>query len=357
LVWDVIDNKRGILSVDAMSDERFAGSETVHKLEIRSVLCAPIMANEKVLGVIHLDGSNPRKPFAKDDMALLVGIAGQAGLAIANARFHSQLVSQELMQQDLALARKIQARFLPTDPPQMPGWEFWDEYEAALEVGGDYYDFVDLPDGRMAVAVGDVSGKGVSGALYMAKLSSDVRYMAASHTEPSEIIRKVNANIARDIEEGMFVTLLFLVLDPRTGDLEVVNAGHGAPLLRSAKGELSTLEVPRNMPLGVMEETRFDNAKFRLNGGDVVIAYTDGVTEAMNEKKEEFGMDRFYQVIISAPGSPGAVGEAVLTAVRNFAGDAPQSDDLTMIAFGPLQDGESVPLDRRRTAHDAPSAM
>ena len=171
LVRDAIDNRRGILSADATGDERYAKTKTVLQLKLRSVICVPMIARGDVFGIIHLDGAE--KNFVKDDIAILIGIARQAAVSLSNARTHARLLKQRLTNEDLSLARKIQSHFLPHQLPQAPGYAFCDFYRSALDIGGDYYDFLSLPESHMGIAVGDVSGKGVSAALCMAKLSSE----------------------------------------------------------------------------------------------------------------------------------------------------------------------------------------
>jgi serine phosphatase RsbU (regulator of sigma subunit) len=333
LINDVVENRRAILSADAVKDDRFSPSATMMALGLKSVICAPVIARDKVLGVIHLDTSEATRPLMPDDLTAVLGIASQAGLAIANARTHSKLVSQELVKQDLALAQKIQVRFLPKHPPQIAGWKFWHEYEAAFEVGGDYFGYATLDDGRPIVVIGDVSGKGVSGALYMARISSDVRYEAAVATSPQVVVRRVNEALTRDIEEGMFVTLVAIAIDTATGELEVINAGHSAPLVRQSNGEIVELEIPQNMPLGVDPDTEFESFKCFLDPGETVVLYTDGVTEAMNSRKEEFGKERLFEAMSGAEGDASAVGERIETDVRAFLEELPQNDDLTLVCF------------------------
>jgi serine phosphatase RsbU (regulator of sigma subunit) len=333
LVSDVLENRRAILSADAIKDDRFSASATMMALGLKSVICAPVLAREKVIGVIHLDTSDTTRPLMPDDLTAVLGIASQAGLAIANARTHSKLVSQELVRQDLALAQKIQVRFLPESTPVITGWDFWHEYEAAFEVGGDYFGYAMLDDGRPLVVVGDVSGKGVSCALYMARLSSDVRYEAAVATDPFVVVRRVNEALTRDIEEGMFVTLIAVAIDTETGELEIINAGHSAPLVRQADGGIVELEVPQNMPLGVDPDLHFERYKCILDPGETVVLFTDGVTEAMNSRKEEFGKERLHASMTNAAGNATAVGEQVEADVRAFLEELPQNDDLTLVCF------------------------
>lgn len=335
LIRDAVENRRGILSADASQDERFAMKRTIQTLKIRSVICVPMIANADVIGVIHLDGgAEASEPFDKDDMALLLGIAGQASLAISNARLHQRMLNQQLVEQDLMLAKRIQMRFLPSEVPAIEGYDFHDDYVAALEVGGDYYDYIELSPRHLGIAVGDVSGKGVSAALYMAKLSSDVRYHAAGQTDPAEILSRVNRALARDLEEGMFVTLAFLLLDVETHKLSVASAGHPAPYVRRVDGNVIPLPVPRNPPVGASAKSVFTQLPFQLEPGDSIIIFTDGVTEAMNAARQQFGDQRLIGAIRESDGTSSGIITSILKSVKDFAGNHPQSDDITLVCLG-----------------------
>jgi phosphoserine phosphatase RsbU/P len=335
LVRDVVENRRGILSIDAMQDDRFASHATVHQLEIRSVVCVPMIARDELLGVLHVDGGSAAQPFSRDDMALMMGVAVQAALAISNARMHESIVKHQLLEQDLELARKIQARFLPHETPEVGGFSFRTEYVSALEVGGDYFDFIPLPGGSLGIAAGDVSGKGVSAALYMAKLSSEMRYHAAAISSPGEILERVNRALMRDFEDGMFATLVILALDPARRRVTVASAGHLDPLVRSAAGGVRKISLTRGAPLGVVDGALFAEHNVDLAAGDVVVLYTDGVTEATNPKDELLGDDRLESLVARAGSTADEVCEAILSGVRRFLDGAVQNDDITIVCFGP----------------------
>lgn len=336
LVRDVITNGRGVLSVDAQMDGRFVVNKSIQLIGVRSVVCVPMIARDEIYGILTLDSTAAAGAFDPDDMALLLGIGGQAALSLANARLHSRLVRQELMEQDLALAKKIQARFLPKKPPEVAGYDFRSYYSSALEVGGDYYDFLELPESLWGIAVGDVSGKGVSAALYMVKLSSEIRYRSAGQSEPAKILERVNASIARDSEEGMFVTAILLVLDPSTNRLRVASAGHMLPLVRRADGTVIALSSPRNTPLGALAGASFEQSAFELRTGDAVLVYTDGVSEAADHEDHFFGEERLLLAMRRSDGTPEGILTEVLSAVKGFLGRQPQNDDITLVCFGPV---------------------
>jgi sigma-B regulation protein RsbU (phosphoserine phosphatase) len=334
IVRDVIESRRGVLSIDALFDERFPQSESIQLLGIRSVVCVPMLAQDEILGIVTLYSKDAAHSFDREDMALLLAIAGQAGVALSRARLHARVLSQELLERDLALARRIQARFLPKEVPEVPGWSFCDHYAPALEVGGDYFDFLELPPPLVGIAVGDVSGKGVSAALVMAKLGSEVRYHSVGRTDPGEILTRVNRALSADLEDGVFVTGALLAVDMERGEARLTSAGHPAPLLRRARGAVEPAPVPSGVPIGVAGTTIFGTTAFRLDPGDIAVLYTDGVTEAADKSGALFGDDRFRRAIAAADGTPAGVLKSVLDAVARFAGDEPQSDDITLVAFG-----------------------
>jgi phosphoserine phosphatase RsbU/P len=196
----------------------------------------PILTAEETFGLMQLDSQRAGQPFDEGDMALLMGIAQQIAISLARARLHARLVKQELLQHDLALAGKLQQRFLPRSLPEVPGYAFSATCNPALEVGGDFYAWLELADGRVGVAVGDVSGKGVSAALCMARAMSELRHRAAAEAEPERILEQVNRVLCEDLEEGMFVTVALLSIDPTSGDIRFARAGHPAPVVRDRAG-------------------------------------------------------------------------------------------------------------------------
>lgn len=342
LVWDVIKNRRGIVSADARLDERLASIESIIGVGLRAILCVPMIADDEVQGVIALDSLTSSGAFGRHELALLVGIAAQAALSLAKARLHKKLLARELMERDLELAAKIQSRFLPHRGPEHLGWSFQAFYRAALEVGGDYYDFLDLPGDKVGVAIGDVSGKGISAALCMVRLSAEVKYQAAGAHDPADVLKAVNRVLYREFEDGMFVTSILLVIDTDTNELNVASAGHMPPLVRHADGTVVEVAITRTPPLGVTEGAVFRSSPFSLEAGDTVILYTDGISEATAAGGELFGMERLVDAIGRAEPTPKSVLASILTAVRDFTGGEEQSDDITLVCVGPTGDMSRV---------------
>jgi phosphoserine phosphatase RsbU/P len=333
LASEVAATRSAVLSADVSGDERFDPQHTVVRYGLRTVMCAPMICENTVLGLIQLDSSNPDTQFSKADMALFLGIAGQAALAFGKAKLHQQLVTQMLFQKDLQMAERIQHSFLPKASPQMQGYRFAESYSAARHIGGDYYDFVHISDNALGIAVGDVSGKGVAAALYMAKLSSEMRFHARGCLSAGAILTALNRSLAEEMESGMFVTLALLVLEPKKRKLTLASAGHLPPFLRAGDGSVSELKAQGDIPLGVFEDHQYADTELLLKEGDCVLLYTDGVTEAMNKDGAMFGGRRLKQVIASGGKTPGDILAAVNRAVAEHAAGFPPSDDLAMVCL------------------------
>src|SRR5205807_9432155 len=230
------DTGQAILSEDASSDAQFDMSQSIADCKIRSMVVAPLVsrAGAPAIGVIQLDTQDRFKKFTQDDLRLLMAVAAQAGVAIENARMHESLVTRAELERDLELAQRVQKSFLPKKFPQAPGYEFFAHYESAQEVGGDYYDFIPLPNNRLGVMIGDVAGKGVPAALLMAKVSSDARFCALTEPTLSDAVGKLNDHMQEAGLLDRFVTFSGCVVDLGKHTVSVVNAGHQPPLIYRA---------------------------------------------------------------------------------------------------------------------------
>lgn len=340
IVRKTLDEAKAFLSDDASRDDRIQLSQSVVDFRIRSVMCAPLCrADGKAFGVIQLDTQDRSKKFTQEDLKLLCGVANQAAISMENARLLDETVRQERVQRDLLLAKKVQESFLPKQPPQLPGYEFWGHYAAAREVGGDYYGFIPLPDGRMVAAVGDVAGKGVSASLLMAKLSSDVRFSMLAEPDPSRAIARLN-NLLYEFTSPMdrFVTLAALVLDPKSHAVTMVSGGQGSPLLWNPSRAEFSEPLPDDVggpPLGMIADLSFASFQITLQPGESLILFSDGITESMSVKNEEFKLDGVKKVVRGVgQGSPKQIGERVIEAVRQHAAGRDPHDDITLLVMG-----------------------
>ncbi len=336
IVRQALETKKAILSADAATDARFSEAQSIADFQIRSLICAPMISSDgEPLGVIQIDTNNQRSRFTDLDLQILAGVASQASIAMDNARMHEEAIKQRALQRDLELARQMQHALLPKNSPQVSGYHFFEFYEAANQVGGDYYDYVSLPDDRFAAVVGDVAGKGVSAAILMAKLSSDVRFWLAREPNAAKALGQINAAFSQHGWDDRFVTMVVAVVDPRSNQLTLVNAGHMPPLLRSSAGKV--LEVggeEAGLPLGVMDDCEYEAYEQELQPGDFVTIFTDGFSEAMNSARDLYGMERLTAVVGDRQIGSQELGQHVLANVREFAGDYPQSDDMCLVCFG-----------------------
>jgi sigma-B regulation protein RsbU (phosphoserine phosphatase) len=347
IVKKTIDQMRSIVFEDASSDASLGPAASIADFKIRSVMCVPLATSDgKALGAIQLDTLDKTKKFVDDDLNLLTIVANLASVAIEKARMHEAILSSEKEKKEIELARTVQLGFLPQTLPEVPGYEFYSHYSPAQTVGGDYYDFLTLPDGRVAVVLGDVAGKGVPAALLVAKLSSEVRFCLVTESDPAKAISKLNDQMIRGGLQDRFVTLVAMILDPAEHRLTVVNAGHFLPkLYHGGRGLLAdaVADERTGLPIGVVPEYSYEAETVLLNPGDTVSVYTDGVTDALNAKDQMFGpeaVDRYLSPddagLVDA-GRPKRVGERLVNAVRKHADGRPQNDDIAVVCFGRLE--------------------
>jgi sigma-B regulation protein RsbU (phosphoserine phosphatase) len=333
---EALHSKEAILSADAANDARFDSSQSIADLQIRSVMCAPLIDGEgTALGVIQLDTMDQRHRFQKDDLDVLASIASQAATAIDNAQLHEASLQQQAVAQDLAMAHKVQRGLLPSAPPRVTGYHFFDFYESAYQVGGDYYDYIELADGRVAVVIGDVTGHGVPAALVMAKLSGEVRFDLASAPTAAAALNRINASFCRSGWEDRFVTFVIVIIDPQKHEITIANAGHMTPLVRSPSGTVESIgEEEAGLPLGVVADYEYTQVTRSLDAGDVVTLYTDGISEAMNEAGDLYTIERLTQQLRSPVKNVAGLGRHILEDVKRFVGTRAQNDDMCLASFG-----------------------
>ena len=358
----VMTEGKAVLISDT-EDSGEAASESMVDLKMRSIMCAPLIgSSEKPFGLLHLDTQNPGKPFTADDLDILVNISNLVGQAIGHAHLHETALQFDRRERDLETARQVQQHFLPRERPDVTGYELFDYYKPAEAVGGDYFGYTALPDGQLAIAVGDVAGHGVPAALLMARLCSEARYSLVTQLLPSDAVQSLNHELSKR-GFSYFITFSLCVLDPVRHELTIVNAGHMAPLVRRARtGIVEALGLDATgPPLGIDPTLEFQQAKANLEPGDVVMMYTDGVSEAPNLSGGRYGIDRIKHVLASAKDArdlmerilsdvrafsftraediTGAfVVEQLIGGSRAFTQPAPQEDDVCIVAFARRQD-------------------
>ena len=336
IVNEVLSTKQAVLSADAASDSRFAMSESIADFRIRSFMCAPLITSDgEAIGLMQIDTHDHRSRFQEDDLEVLASVALQAAFAVENAKLHEQALSQQALERDLALAHKVQQGFLPKAPPQIAGYQFFDYYEPANQVGGDFFDYVILPDNRLAVIVADVAGKGVSAALLMAKVTSDARYWLVGERNPAVAITKLSQAFINSGWSDRFVTFLLAVVDIRTHQVTLVNAGHMPPILRHADGRVEEVgDDAAGLPIGVDEDWEYEEFQLELQPGYTLTAFTDGFSEASNDREEFFGSERLLELAAQPASDVAELGNNILADVQKFVGGYKQSDDMCLLCFG-----------------------
>ncbi len=334
ILKQVMEEKEAIISLDAGSDERFQMSQSVTDFRIRSMIVAPLLNTEgEALGAIQIDTIQHKGRFEQKDLEVLAAVANQAGIAIENAQLHEQMVQQRLVEQDLEMARQVQRAFLPEDTPATDQYSFYQYYNPASEIGGDYFDYISLEDDRLAVVVADVVGHGVAAAMFMAKLSAETRFAFASEDNPAMAMNLLNQRLTA-LRVERFVTMLVIVLEQSSGHATIVNAGHMPPIRRNRDGEISEpgAEVS-GPPLGIIDDLTYDAFEIDLAPGDVLTLYTDGIFEAPDAKGDQFSMARIRKLLGQSTGSVEKAGNCIVEAVEQHIDGLQQEDDMCLVIF------------------------
>jgi len=338
IVDKVIAERRAILSQDATRDERIPATTSIARLQIRSVMCVPLLSQDgNPLGLIQLDIQDKKRKFGEDDMQILTSVASQASVSVEQAQLHRAVMKHTQIRRELSFAREVQHRLLPTTVPELEGYSFWAYYEAARQVGGDFYDFLRLPDGREAILLGDVAGKGVPAALMMSKVATLSKVALLSSADNiGDAMNRLNREVCDAGFEMSFVTLVLCVLDPKTHEVAIANAGHLAPLFCRTDSTIDHAigDSVRGHPLGIEREYRYKADRTRVEPGEFVVLLSDGIIYAMDPKEEPYSLHRTYKQLISMKTkAPDEVGQMLLADVRRHVGDSEQDDDISLVVF------------------------
>lgn len=323
IIQHVVSDRRGVLLGEtADADDEAVGTR----------MGAPLIYHGAHYGVVYVESH--QQAFRQEDVDLLQAIANQAGMAIHSTRVAAQLARREKLERDLRVARQIQRSLLPATLPQVVGLDFAVHYEPAYQIGGDFYDFIWHDPAHLGLAVGDVAGKAISAALYMARLTSELRSRAAIARTPARLLRRVNQEIAALGDDGMFATLVYCIYDLETRSLVFTNAGHCVPLLRRGD-RVFPLQAERahTPPLGVTPELEAGEARVQLHSGDMLIMVSDGILEARDARGNEYGLSRLSRRIRSARGSAEDIVKAIVADVDAHAQNQTQADDMTIVAM------------------------
>lgn len=332
---EVIEKGEAILTTNAVQDSTYGRFQSVVGLGIHSVLCVPFKIKETVLGVIYLDNDRVAA-FSEMDVELLEAFSDQAAVAIDNARLIRAMKQKERLEQEMHTAAEIQAKLLPRKLPVIEGLQLSGKMKPAKDVGGDYYDFVPLNDGTLLICIGDVSGKGVPAGLIMASARSMIRSLAPRIESTRELIGALNELLSDDLDMDMFMSLLVLRYDPETGKLRYTGAGHEHLIIYRAQEHSVDAIKAGGVVLGVTSDIDkyLSQDEIQLEKGDMVILYTDGITEAFDKNKDQFQLERLLESA-KKYGKRNAklCLDEIFGEVMEFSGRAPQSDDITLVTL------------------------
>ncbi|MEE9276327.1 MAG: GAF domain-containing SpoIIE family protein phosphatase [bacterium] len=322
-----------LLVADAPSDPRFfARADEETGFVTKSILAAPLITSDRLVGVSEVLNHRAGRPFTEQDLELFAAFCRQVAVAVDNARLHKREVKRRLLDQQMSMAASIQKSFLPDRLPEDERGRFriGAFSESAQEVGGDLYYAALRPDGRVSICLGDVSGKGVPAALYMARVVSEFRQLCASGKTPCEVLAELNADLFAGKMRGMFVTYLYGILDPDEGEFRMANAGHLPPVCVGPEGAGRWVGEASGPPLGMVPDASYREETLAFSPGESLLIYSDGIVEARSKGGEEWGEAR----LLEAAGRAGAerLMEGVLKEVRDFGRGAPQSDDMTLVS-------------------------
>jgi len=327
----VLAEGKSVLTSDATQDPRFQAQHSVVLSQVRSVMAVPLASGEETFGLIYVD--NPfHSRFQESDLDVLTTIASVASIKIEHERLLEERLEKRRMEEELKVASEIQMRLQPVAPPKLEGWEMTGVSFPCREIGGDYYDFIlRQKDNRTVIAVGDVSGKGTGAALLMSSLHAAVRAQTQARTSISEVMSEINQYIYENSPSNKFLTLFYGALDPKTGELNYSNGGHNTPMLVRRSGELIKLDKG-GLPVGMMPCVTYMEETVKFEPGDVLLIYSDGITESVNDRDEEFGEQRLVDVIKNNLNrSASGIRDRIEEALSRFVGTAAPVDDMTLM--------------------------
>lgn len=333
----VVAHDEAVIVPDVDQDSRFYSDvDQATGFKTRSILAAPLKVKDKVIGVAEVINRRDSQPFTADNLALFTTFCRQVALAIENARMHRFMLEQQRLQQQLESAHSIQQSFMPQKFPHAANDRFTVAAQniPATAVGGDLFDFFEIDSRRVGMVIGDVSGKGVPAALYMARLISDLRYYSHIHERPLAVMQTINGILYERSQQGMFVTLVYLLLDRVSGELTITNGGHLPPLwFQSQIQRCQLVDHAAGIPLGILPQIELSEQQVQLQSGDQFLLYTDGIIEAKNDRGKMFSLERLQQIFSRPRPHPQMLIDELVQQVQRFSRRVPQHDDITLLAI------------------------
>lgn len=328
----VIDSKRPLVIEDVGSDRRTKHIKNL-EMPVGSVIVVPLVSHEELIGFLHAT-KEFQYGFDQDDIDVLTTFADHVTIAIENSKLIAKSLERERFQQEMMVAQQMQKRLLPQRIPTFASLDVAAVSEPSLEVGGDYYDFMALGSDRLGVVVGDVSGKGVSAAFYMAEVKGIFQALSRVAGSPKELLLSANQALVESLERNAFISLLYAIFDTSKSNVTLARAGH-CPMIHIS-GETPRMVRPSGLGLGLTHEKIFEESteemSITLRIGDICIFYTDGLSESRNSEGEEFGYDRIVDVALhSRSNSAESIKNSILQEVRNYTGNSSYADDMTLV--------------------------
>lgn len=328
----VLRDKCSLIVKNAQTDDAFRHQQSIVLHSVHSMMAVPLQTGDRVIGLIYVDNGAVVHPFSQDDLDLLTVMANIAAIRIEHARLAAVEQTERIMQAELAQASEIQQDLLPADPPVVHGYEFAAHNLPCRTVGGDYYDFLPYSDGRLALIIGDVSGKGMPAALMMSSLQARVEMLLETQPDPASAVGILNRNLAARCPLGRFITFFYALLDPASGSLTYSNAGHNYPILLRANGTVERLAAGGGIVLGLLPSARYELNHVQLQKGDLLALYSDGVTEASDSSGQEFGEQGLVDFLVRHRSEAAAeIISGLVQHVRNWSGSNSFADDFTIV--------------------------
>ncbi len=335
IINKVMETQRPLLSSDAASDGRFDLSQSLVDFRIRSIMCAPLINSDgESIGVIQLDTLKNKVAFDEKDLEILVTVAMQASLGIQKLLLVEEAVKNRKLEDDLKLAHEVQQAFLPQRRPNFGDYQFYSFYRATNQVGGDYFDYVRISDEQIAIIIADVVGHGIAAALLMAKVAAESRFALAASKDSSAAVKAINENLS-GLNVDRFATALIGILDKTDHSFTYANAGHMHPVVRKKDGEVKIIKGESGLPVGVMEDVEYEATRIDMELGDVLMLFTDGINESMNDQEEILGMPKLLtEIQRSQTKTPGTIGKEICQITNRHMGSVPPYDDMCLVCFG-----------------------
>jgi phosphoserine phosphatase RsbU/P len=329
----VLNEKSSVLVRDAQLDDAFRGRMSIVEQKVHTMMAVPLQTSERIIGLLYLDSPSVLREFTADDLSLLTVMANVAAIRIEHARLAEIEQAERIFKRDLSQAAEIQRRMLPAVAPQVAGADLAGYNAPCRTVGGDYYDFFTYPDGKVATALGDVSGKGMPASLMMMSLHARVQVLAEDVSDLAPLMTRLNKSTSANCPSNRFITFFFSVLDPATGQLRWSSAGHNPPIIVRSDGSAEMLEGGGPV-LGILPAVQYSEFRTELGRGDMLVIYSDGVTEATDPGQDEYGEDRFTRVLQASRAEPAkAIVDAVNADLAVWAAGSAPADDITLVVI------------------------